>query len=51
MRKICGEDNVHKSHTRYPKYYLVEAKDNIVKLNKFRKSRVSYTASAGKKRK
>lgn len=38
MRKICGEKNVKKSHSRNPKYYLVENPKNLQALEKYRKS-------------
>lgn len=38
MRKVCGADSVKMSHSRYPKYYLVETGRNLKALEKYRKS-------------
>ena len=40
MRKIVGESNVLKSHSRHAKYYLVESNYNLRALNKYRKSKL-----------
>lgn len=40
MRKIVGESNVLKSHSRHAKYYLVESSYNLRALNKYRKSKL-----------
>lgn len=40
LRGILKEGNIHKSHSRNPKYYLVESRYNIARLEKLRKSKV-----------
>lgn len=39
MRKRLGEENVKKSKSRHPKYYLIESKYNLNTLMKYRKSK------------
>ena len=36
MRKICGQEAVKKSYSKHPTYYLVESKENLRSLNKYR---------------
>ena len=40
MRKVCGEKNVKKSHSRSPKYYLVESQQNLEALENYRQSKI-----------
>lgn len=40
MRKILGTEQVKQSRSRYPKYYLVESKQNLAELFKFQKSKI-----------
>ena len=39
MRKVIGSENVKKSKSRHPKYYLVESKYNLNALRKYRNSK------------
>lgn len=43
MRKVLGNENVKKSKSRYPKYYLVETKYNLYALAKYQKSKILKT--------
>lgn len=43
MRKVLGEENVKKSKSRHPKYYLVETKYNLNALAKYQKSKILET--------
>lgn len=43
LRKICGSESVKKSHSRYPKYYLVEGYDNLKQLRKLRRNQTVKT--------
>ena len=43
MRKVLGNENVKKSKSRYPKYYLVETKYNLNALAKYQKSKILKT--------
>lgn len=40
MREICGFDAVKKSYSKHPTYYLVESKENLKKLNEYRKNKL-----------
>lgn len=40
MRKILGNESVKKSHSRNPKYYIVESKNNLQTLYQFQKSKI-----------
>ena len=35
-----SEGNLHKSKSRYPKYYLTESKKALIDLEKIRKSKI-----------
>lgn len=39
MRKTFGMDAVKQSHTKHPKYYLVENRKFVKKLEAYRKSK------------
>lgn len=40
MRKLLGDENVKKSYSRRPTYYLVETKYNLQCLGNYRKKRI-----------
>lgn len=40
MRKILGMENVRKSYSSHPTYYLVETRNNLRALDKYRKSKI-----------
>ena len=39
MRKMLGEENIKKSKSRHPKYYLVETNYNLNVLRKYQNSK------------
>lgn len=41
MRKIVGMDEVKKTYSKRPTYFLVESKNNLKELEKYRKSLLS----------
>ena len=40
MRKVLGEENVKKTYSKHPTYYLVETKYNLRCLEKYRKNHI-----------
>lgn len=40
MRKLLGYDEVKKSYSSHPKYYLVESPYNLRELEKYRNSKI-----------
>lgn len=40
MRKLLGDENIKKTYSGHPKYYLVESYNNLKVLDKYRKSRI-----------
>lgn len=40
MRKLLGEENVKKSYSKHPTYYLIETRNNLRCLEDYRKKRV-----------
>ena len=44
MRKLLGDENIKKTYSGHPKYYLVESYNNLKALDKYRKSRIVQQA-------
>ena len=40
MRKLLGDENVKKSYSKHPTYYLIESKLNLICLEKYRKEHI-----------
>ena len=40
MRKLLGDENVKKSYSKHPTYYLIESRNNLKCLDKYRKEHV-----------
>ena len=40
MRKLLGNENIKKTYSGHPKYYLVESYNNLKALDKYRKSKI-----------
>ena len=40
MRELLGSENVKKTYSKHPTYYLVESRRNIKCLEKFRKEHI-----------
>lgn len=40
MRKLLGDENVKKSYSKHPTYYLIESRYNLKCLDKYRREHI-----------